>query len=1073
MPRSERTHEKPGDRDDHYTDARSRGHDIGRTMKLSQIIGSVALVALAPLFSGCAEPAVTPAPTSEFTTGPTATPLHGATQTEDPAPTAAPAATQTAALPDIDTEKVFSDYFDIAVGSGPGSEVIGRINLERNRNVVGSPIPDDYAFAIIQDDSGGMFDLRTERDSHGRLFGVFSIAEGQTARIGDYSLRVELRQGSTVVARFTAPVTVATQTQWDIYYDRVVEFVGSHARLTGRRNYKDAEVSELIAELEANEGAFDGIRFYNASAPAAWRAIGARALGNELQEAANRIGGLGRAYAESRTYGPSGQEADRERLRNAIYIALVAYVDHFPLDDFANSEALPYGDRTHQWLYGDPISGVAVLIYRDLLADLHDGVQPARDVKERLFRLLQHVNFDLPEEWRMPSDIRYYLPRQLAESSGAWADGNRHHRMRSWAAMPVIWYDYNRPLTELPWWYGDYEPFASEGATILPEWEPSGSFADLRVWLETNARYAARYGQSGIPPDGSISHHVGRRQDLAFGAYGFPWMTGTTFEVMGLLAGTRWQVSDKPYDQAADFLLFAYPRLVYEDAIDFQTIGRGHYEESAADYGSGNLADGIASILASASDDTVIARRSELDALRAAMVNGTHEQSGTTAFWVNDYLVHRRGGAGETPYFTSVKMQSARTRGAESFSNNRGFHNGSGVLLVKVDGDEYNDSRQRWDWHALPGVTEEMRTDQLPKQSDANQFNPNHFAGVASNGRYGLAAFQYASDNRYASASANKGYFFTEDYVLALGNGVKRERNTNRDQRGPIVTTLDQAAWDTNITYRLNGASGDSVVRKGADTATSFSITGNSWFHQDRIGYVILPAGEIEVMLRGGDGVVDSDPGDSGPEVFHLAIDHGVRPDGSGPSSEYAYLLVPNVSADEMPVVMSHIEQRFEVINTAAVQGHRYTDDGTVLVQLAFYEAGSVSFDDGMTVAVDKPSLVQLQKTGDGWNVTVQNPVHHADEAAIAASDQFQHILLSDPNRITVHVSLPLRAGTYTYDTQGSDVRFVDGQTVSVVNNGGTSTLTFELPDSLDAAAYSYREELYAGMPAVIDVPSG
>ena len=69
-------------------------------------------------------------------------------------------------------------------------------------------------------------------------------------------------------------------------------------------------------------------------------------------------------------------------------------------------------------------------------------------------------------------------------------------------------------------------------------------------------------------------------------------------------------------------------------------------------------------------------------------------------------------------------------------------------------------------------------------------------------------------------------------------------------------------------------------------------------------------------------------------------------------------------------------------------------------------------------------------------------------------------------------MDLPLRAGTYTYDTQGPEVRFVDGQTVSVVNNGGTSTLTFELPDSLNAAAYGYREELYAGMPAVIDVPS-
>ena len=1016
-------------------------------------------------------------PSQTVTPTPTATGTPTAAQTADPPPTSAPLPAPTAtprpASRNTGTEKVFHDYFDIASGSGPGSEVIGRINLERNRNVAASPITGDYTFAIIEDDSGGMFDLRAERDTDGRLFGVFSVAEGQTAQTGAYSLRVELRQGPTVTARFTAPVSVAPRTQWDIYYDKAIDFVSKHGRLTGRQNYRDAEVAALIAELEANDGTFEGMRFYNATTSAAWQAVGANELGKELQEAANRIGGLGQAYAESRKYGPSGREADRDRLRNAIYLALIAYVDHFPLDDFANSEALAYGDRTHQWLFSDPISGAAVLIYRDLLADLHDGVQRATDAKERLFRLLQYVNFDLPEGWRMPFDVRYYLPRRLAESSGAWADGNRHHRMRSWAAMPVIWYDYNRPLTELPWWYGDYEPFASENTSILPEWEPSGSFADLRVWLETNARYAARYGQSGISPDGSISHHTGRRQDLAFGAYGFPWMTGSTFEAVSLLAGTRWKVSDTTYDQAADFLLFAYPRLIYKDAIDFQTIGRGHYQESAAVYGSGNLADGIEAIIDARVAGTNIARESELTALRAAMVNRTHEQSGTTPFWVNDYMVHRRGGAGEPPWFTSVKMQSARTRGAESFSNNQGFHNGSGVLLVKVDGDEYNDSRHRWDWHALPGITEELRTDRVPKQSDANEFNPNHFAGVASNGRYGLAAFQYASDNTYTSAAADKGCFFTEDYVLALGNGVRRVRNTDRSNGESIITTLDQAAWDTNITYRLNGASRDSVVRKGADIDDSFSITGNSWFHQDRIGYVILPAGNIDVMLRGGNSVVDSDPGDTGPDVFHLAVDHGRNPGGTGPGGEYAYLLVPNVSAADMPGLMNRIEQRFEIVNTAAVQGHRYADGSTVLVQLAFYEAGEIAFDDGMTVAVDKPALVQLQKTSDGWNVTAQDPIHHADKAAIAESREFQHILLSGPNRITVEVSLPLRVETYTYDTQGPNVRFVDGQTVRVVNNGGTSTLTFDLPDREDAPGYGYRQELYAGMPVVVDVPSG
>ncbi len=677
------------------------------------------------------------------------------------------------ALPDIGTEKVFHEFFDIASGSGAGSEVVGRINLERNRNVGRMSIPKNYEFAIIEDDSGGMFTLRAERDGDGRLFGVFSVADGKTARAGHYSLRVELRKKSKIMARFTASVSVAPQTQWDIYYDRAVDFVDKNGRLTGQRKFKDAEVAELVADLEANNGAFDGMKFYEASKGKEWRAIGADELSKDLHEAARRIDGLGRAYAKSRTYGPSGQDTDRDRLRNAVYLAIIAYVDHFPLDNFANSKLITSSGRMHQWRYTDPINGTAVLIYRDLIADMHDGVQRASDAKERLFRLLQHVSFDVPDQSRAPSEIRYYLPHQLEKSSGAWADGNRNHRARSWAMMTIIWYDYNRPLTELPWWYGDYEPFASKNTSILPEWEPTGSFADLRVWLETNARYAARYGQSGISPDGSISHHAGRRQDLTFAAYGFPWMTKTPFEAMSLLAGMRRQVSDRPYDVTADFLLYVYPRLIYRDAIDFQAMGRGHYTKNAATFGSGDLINAIDTIFGTESTDTHIARKSDLNALRTAMANGSHEQSGNTAFWVNDYMVHRRGGTGEIPYYTSVKMQSARTRGAESFSKNQGFHNGSGVLLVKVDGDEYNDSRYRWDWHALPGVTEELRTGQIPKQSDTNAFNPNHFAGVASNGRYGLAAFRYASDDTYTSAAANKGYFFTEDYVVRLDHRME------------------------------------------------------------------------------------------------------------------------------------------------------------------------------------------------------------------------------------------------------------------------------------------------------------
>ena len=120
-----------------------------------------------------------------------------------------------------------------------------------------------------------------------------------------------------------------------------MDFVGSHGRLTGRRDYSDAEAAALIAEPEANDGAFTGMSFYNAASRREWKAVGVETLGQRAPGgllAHRRVGeGL---PGEPPPMGHRGGTRDRDRLRNAIYLALIAYVDHFPLDDFANSEAL-------------------------------------------------------------------------------------------------------------------------------------------------------------------------------------------------------------------------------------------------------------------------------------------------------------------------------------------------------------------------------------------------------------------------------------------------------------------------------------------------------------------------------------------------------------------------------------------------------------------------------------------------------------------------------------------------------------------------------------------------------------
>ena len=968
-----------------------------------------------------------------------------------------------------DPEIVLHDYFDIAVGSVAGTEVTGRLNLERNRHAPTTPVPADYAFTVVEDSSNGMFVLHNQRDAEGRLFGVFRVSAGETAQRGIYELLIDLRESGEMKQRLSVVINVVPETQWQRFLDRVVPFVDGSERLTGRRSpLGDDDVTRMIEELEANDGAFADMQFYGVTTAAVVARIGLKGLSRELSEASGRIGALGKAYHRTRN------SQARTRLRHTLYRALIKYIDGFPLQNFADSRFLGHSDRTHQWRFADGISGAGALIAADMYKDIEQGHAIAASARDSIVRFLRYINFDLPAEWRLPSHRRYFAGSGLAESNGAWSDANRHHRMRSWVTMPVVMRDYNQPLTDVKWWYDDYEPFKTAGTTLLPGWQPSGSFADLKYWLETNVLYAHTFGQSGVLPDGGISHHVGHRQDLAFWAYGFEWLTDTAVDAFGFLANTPWQVSDDVYTKTAEFLLFAYQRLIFESGIDFQVTGRSFYKD-AGTFGRKRLVRGIDRLFDSRLGASDFPGAVELRHFRNQLVDESHEYSTNSAFWVNDFMVHRRGAnQDEQGFYMSVKMNSARSRGAESFHvDGIGFHNGSGVLQVMVDGDEYDKARYRWDWHALPGITEELRTDPTPLQSEANLFSSRHFAGVASNGTNGLAAFDYSSDNPYASVEAGKAWFFAEDRVLALGNNVRRVRNTDGSDGEPVITTVDQAVWKTDITWWLGGDAASRHISRGDSVDLVLRSNGNSWFHQNRTGYFVIGRGTVNLMLRGGASIRDSDPGDSaGIEVFHLAVDHGKNPDGSGETSKYAYVIVPNVAADEMSALMADIERETDFINNPTIQGLRTRSGDIEIVQVAFRGPGAADFTNGLRISTDKAAIVQLQRGGEQWEVTVQDPTHHVDDSAVEALDRFGHILNQEANRIVISLNIPLKPGRYHYRTQGPEPRFFRGQTARVeVASDGVRQVTVELPDRQDADVYGSKQDLYAGMPASFSVP--
>ena len=82
--------------------------------------------------------------------------------------------------------------------------------------------------------------------------------------------------------------------------------------------------------------------------------------------------------------------------------------------------------------------------------------------------------------------------------------------------------------------------------------------------------------------------------------------------------------------------------------------------------------------------------------------------SGNTAFWNSDTMVMRERSASGMTWYSSLRMRSLFSHGNEDFAQvAKSWHSGSGMLLTRVFGDEYDMVRARMDWHVLPGVTEE------------------------------------------------------------------------------------------------------------------------------------------------------------------------------------------------------------------------------------------------------------------------------------------------------------------------------------------------------------------------------
>jgi chondroitin AC lyase len=349
-------------------------------------------------------------------------------------------------------------------------------------------------------------------------------------------------------------------------------------------------------------------------------------------------------------------------------------------------------------------------------------------------------------------------------------------------------------------------------------------------------------------------------------------------------------------------------------------------------------------------------RRAEFEAFARRLEGGQQAVCsgpiGNRYFWRSDFMAHRREG-----YYTSVKMASVRTEATEAINGEglRSYHIGDGMTLILRRGDEYEGIFPIWDWRRLPGITCEQSDEPLPDPTGVS--GQTSFVGGVSDGTYGVAAYDFAKDG----LSARKAWFYFDHEFVALGTGIACAGDN------PVLTSLNQCFLK-----------GDVVVFDGRTAATAARgqsvLAAPCWVHHDGVGYVLPVSVQRQVVLK-----ADAQTGSwwdinrqygqeqLSADVFSLWIDHGPKPQAAG----YEYVVVPGVSAAELDAYAKDLPVRVPD-NRPALQAVCHRQAG--VTGAAFYEAGSLRLDDGMTVSVDRPCLLLLACKDGDLQVAVANP---------------------------------------------------------------------------------------------------
>lgn len=453
--------------------------------------------------------------------------------------------------------------------------------------------------------------------------------------------------------------------------------------------------------------------------------------------------------------------------------------------------------------------------------------------------------------------------------------------------------------------------------------------------IEREIRFT-KQSEDGIQRDYSFHQHG---PQLYNGGYGLRFVNDTSLWAT-FLKDTKYAFEQETIEMLSDLLLNGTRWMVRGTMLDYGAQGR----EVARKAG-----DRAKELIPACNRMALLnpARKKEFGDFKNHIANpgNSYNVEGNKYFWNSDFIVHQR-----KDYYTSVKMVSARTVGAESGvgENLKGRWQSLGTNYIIRRGDEYKDIFPVWDWEHIPGVTAPYRIGQMYLK----QIQSERFVGGVSDSFYGATAMVFDR----LSTRGKKSWFFFDDEYVALGAGI------NSLDDAPINTTINQCLLTGDVI-----ADGSNVL------LGEHNISSNAWIYHDGIGYV-FPV-KASVMVKTGpqtgswhsinaayrDDIVTK-------SVFTLWLNHGIKPN----NGNYQYIIVPGISANRLSAYVNNIPVSI-LANTPELQAVRY--NAKKITGAVFYQPGMLNAGDGLVVKVDKPCMVLIIEKGQKIEITVSNPV--------------------------------------------------------------------------------------------------